>query len=581
MPSLFARIFRNGVEPEQKAKYVPSVEVKHAEKPVASNQQKVLPAKQTVLKDACPQIHINLSGGKIEAYMSCPLKFKFSYIRKSYTPYSPSPTLAFDGLIHKTLSSFYRTCRRTQTYNKETLKNSLELNFNSSSFGSDEVAIEMKSQAEEMLNDYFEQHSKIESSILEIDYFLKTKILNNDYSGKIDRIDKLPNGDIELVDYKSGKMPSGGEDALTSSFATGMLLIAANKIWKDKVKTIRYIFLKEKQDIVVKFENIDQKAVTDNFIDCCNKISKNLFPGIKGYLCCWCEHFKICPEWPVKPNETINESIEDYRKRFRLSYSKMSSYLNCPRAYKYSYVDKIPSLPQPYFDFGTTIHEVFENIYKPNRKDTPTLQELLDTYEQIRPKYRAGFTDPQVEEQYHKDGINMLTTYYNSYIKDKDFKPAALTEAYFEFPCGKNAIIGGFIDRIDQNSDGSYEILDYKTEPTRRTQEDADKDMQLTVYYIAGTKVFGLDIKKLSLLMLEHNEKLETSRSSSDSNNVIDYIDKVAQTIMQETDYLPKKNKYCKSCEHINDCPLKEEILKDNTLSSMQKFSVDFAPEKI
>ena len=81
--------------------------------------------------------------------------------------------------------------------------------------------------------------------------------------------------------------------------------------------------------------------------------------------------------------------------------------------------------------------------------------------------------------------------------------------------------------------------------------------------------------------MLEHNEKLETSRSSCDSEKVLDYIDKIAQAIMQEKEYAPKKNKYCKSCEHINDCPLKEEILKDDNISYMQKFSVDFAPEKI
>ena len=365
MPSLFARIFRNGVEPEQKAKFVLPVESNNIKNNTTTIQQSLIASKQeNYIKISCPQIRMNLSGSKIETFLSCPLKFKFSYIKKSYTPYSSSPTLAFDSLIHKTLSSFYRTCIRTQTYNKETLIKSLELNFDSSYFGSNEIAQEMKLQAEEALNNYFEQHSRIESSILEIDYFLKTKILNNEFSGKVDRVDKLPNGNIELVDYKSGKIPSGGKSSLNSSFATGMLLIAANRIWKDKVKSIRYIYLKEKQDIVINFENIDQKAITDIFIDCCNKIAKNDFQGVKGYLCCWCVHFDLCPEWPVKPNETINESIEDYRKRFRLSYSKMSSYLNCPRAYKYSYVDKIPSSPQPYFDFGTTIHEVFENIYK-------------------------------------------------------------------------------------------------------------------------------------------------------------------------------------------------------------------------
>jgi CRISPR/Cas system-associated exonuclease Cas4 (RecB family) len=47
-----------------------------------------------------------------------------------------------------------------------------------------------------------------------------------------------------------------------------------------------------------------------------------------------------------------------------LSYSSISSYLLCPRNWKYKYVDQIKTRPSPALKFGSAVHNTIENILK-------------------------------------------------------------------------------------------------------------------------------------------------------------------------------------------------------------------------
>ena len=52
----------------------------------------------------------------------------------------------------------------------------------------------------------------------------------------------------------------------------------------------------------------------------------------------------------------------------------------------------------------------------------------------------------------------------------------------------------------------------------------------------------GYNISKLSLLMLDHDIKLKTTRKDSDIEAVLDSIDKTAYEMINETNFIPKKS---------------------------------------
>ena len=756
---------------------------------------------------------IYITGSRLETYISCPFKYYLANVRKLQKPFGkPSPLLSFDQALHKTLSSFYRFHNHNEPFDFAKLLKCLDYNWRHSDFETAEESAEYKAAATNSLKEYFEKYCYSEDRHIDTDNFFKTEIEGIEYGGKIDRIDKNDDGTLEIIDYKTGKMPSNGVSELEDSLVVQMLFCACDSMYPGQVKRLTYIYLKDNQALYVernndkiqeareKFKNIaesisagkfdpknsnmcgwcdfkdncpegqktsitmaklksflecpkkyafkylEKQPVTDNspkapllFYSYINSMLTNLYKGKKLYstdklmahaqkalanhseldsetcqsllndchiafeyindqlykngfpeskslkteiratvesavlsasidrldilpngklqpvvyktgkqcpdiktlqnevssalywyitnhlyenevdsisfvyllccktinfvpsdialsrledsialfikekafdsnqsaLCSWCDYYGPCPAWKTKPHERVNESIEQFRQRIRLSYSKMSLYLNCPFSYKRLYIDKILTKPQPFFDFGTAIHETFENIYAPSDEiiKKPSLKDIIAVYDKVRLKYRDGFANEQIEEEYHQDGIRQLTLYYNHFIKDQEFKTAAAVEKYFEIPCGKYAVMTGSIDRIDALPDGTYEILDYKTEPTLRPQQEVDNDKQLSIYYWAAKETCGYDISKLSLLMLDHDKKIETTRKESDISHVLESIDKTAYEMLHETNFLPKKNKYCKSCDHLSICPLREEILKDDSLTSMQKFS--------
>jgi RecB family exonuclease len=389
---------------------------------------------------------------------------------------------------------------------------------------------------------------------------------------QIDRVDKLPDGKLEVIDYKTGKKVPD-ERVINEDTTLINMFLAANQKWPGQIAKVSYHYLSNNKRYSLTPSNEDIKAHKIKINELVKQIEKNEFESNKGALCAWCEFYGPCPEWKVKPHEMVGETQEEFRKRIRLSYSKMSLYLNCPRSYRKLYIDKVPPKPQPFFSFGTTIHETFERVYDPlNPIPKPSLEEILEIYDEVRLTHREGFASDEIEQQYREDGIKQITMYYHRFIKNCEFKPAFSIEDYFEIPCGKYAVMTGFIDRIDKLDDGTYEILDYKTEPTMRSQEAVDNDKQLSIYYWACEDTLGLKISKLSLLMLDHDCKIETTRVRDDIPKVIESVDKTAYAMINETEFKPRKNKYCKSCDHLHDCPLKDEILKDDSLISMKKF---------
>ena len=136
----------------------------------------------------------------------------------------------------------------------------------------------------------------------------------------------------------------------------------------------------------------------------------------------------------------------------------------------------------------------------------------------------------------------------------------------------------GSIDRIDKLADGTFAILDYKTEQNMRTQEEVDRDKQLSIYYWAATESMGYDISKLALLMLIHDTTIETKRLKNDIPDVLESIDRTAYEMIHEEIFPPKKNKYCKVCDHLSYCPNKEEVMKEITTESVEEF-LDESPD--
>jgi RecB family exonuclease len=544
---------------------------------VSANSQSDFEGQRNPLCPYCDYVNICedaktmlLSPSKINCFQSCPLKYKMKYIDRVPRESRPTPNLSFDRSIHFALRDFHENYNAKQ-FNKNPFRQILNKYWIKDGYADAEEEERFKVRANMFLEEYFKSLTGEENPVM-FEVSARWNWNDIDTVVQIDRVDKLPDGKLEVIDYKTGKKVPD-ERVINEDTTLINMFLAANQKWPGQIAKVSYHYLSNNKRYSLTPSNEDIKAHKIKINELVKQIEKNEFESNKGALCAWCEFYGPCPEWKVKPHEMVGETQEEFRKRIRLSYSKMSLYLNCPRSYRKLYIDKVPPKPQPFFSFGTTIHETFERVYDPlNPIPKPSLEEILEIYDEVRLTHREGFASDEIEQQYREDGIKQITMYYHRFIKNCEFKPAFSIEDYFEIPCGKYAVMTGFIDRIDKLDDGTYEILDYKTEPTMRSQEAVDNDKQLSIYYWACEDTLGLKISKLSLLMLDHDCKIETTRVRDDIPKVIESVDKTAYAMINETEFKPRKNKYCKSCDHLHDCPLKDEILKDDSLISMKKF---------
>lgn len=250
--------------------------------------------------------------------------------------------------------------------------------------------------------------------------------------------------------------------------------------------------------------------------------------------------------YPNSKHITRNPSPETNKLVIRyLSVSQIETFKTCPMHYKLKYIYKIPTPMSASISFGISIHE--------------TLKDYYQTKKDILKVYKENFLEEGYENKKHKDlffkkGSESLLAFlkkgYNPKINTIDL------EKDFKIKITKDLMVGGKIDRIDSLGSGIYEVIDYKTGASIPTQKEVDKDLQLSVYAMAVSEMYGVAPEKikLSLYFLDTQEKIITSRTTKQLEEVKKDILEVKKEI-EESDFKCGNNYFCQQgCEFSMFC---------------------------
>jgi putative RecB family exonuclease len=198
----------------------------------------------------------------------------------------------------------------------------------------------------------------------------------------------------------------------------------------------------------------------------------------------------------------------------------------------------------PDITFGHIVHKTLEQFHGGNNQSQEALFEWYDV------SWRNdGFKDPQQIFEYYQRGNKMFENYYQSFSQVNS--EVLYVEKSFEANLGKYKFIG-IIDRIDKHLDGTYEIMDYKTNIQVWDQERVDKDLQLSFYAYACKNIFRLDPNKISIYFLSANKKIYTKRTQENINDAINTALDVAEKIVLEN-FEPNITK-CATCDFKLKC---------------------------
>ncbi len=268
-----------------------------------------------------------------------------------------------------------------------------------------------------------------------------------------------------------------------------------------------------------------------------------------------------------KPVDQLNSSTAqqepvhiDY-----LSYSQIETFQTCPMHYKLRYIYKVPTQVTASQSFGTAIHATLKEFFEEIQKGTkPTDKVLYTLLEQNWIK--EGYSNKKHEVEFFNKGKLYLSGFLKNgfnpkilpiVMEQKFILPLRSSERRGALPQLK---IGGTIDRVDNLSDGVIEIIDYKTSATIPTQKEVDKNLQLSFYALAASKIpetpFGKipEKIKLSLYYLDTQEKISTTRTAKQLEDAVKEIFKVREEI-ENSDFKCSGHMFCQmGCEFSLFC---------------------------
>lgn len=180
----------------------------------------------------------------------------------------------------------------------------------------------------------------------------------------------------------------------------------------------------------------------------------------------------------------------------RLSASQLGSYLKCPAKYMWQYLERIPIAVSAFLVRGISYHAAAEHNYKFKiaTGDDQPLEDLkmVAAADMDRMMSTENVDLEGADPGAILDGIVDMVEVFRRDIAPT-VQPALVEERFDEVLDGVRVV--GYVDLVD--ADGV--IRDNKTASKKLYRDEAEKDLQLTVYSALFRKRFGHDESGLML----------------------------------------------------------------------------------
>ncbi|HZD18618.1 MAG TPA: PD-(D/E)XK nuclease family protein [Actinomycetota bacterium] len=234
----------------------------------------------------------------------------------------------------------------------------------------------------------------------------------------------------------------------------------------------------------------------------------------------------------------------------RLSYSSINTYETCPAKFRFQYEDRLPQAASPALAFGDSLHRALHLFHARPVPVAPSLPDLLEMLD--LGWVSDGFANVSEEQAYRDHGRQVLTQYHHD--NAGSYRIPAASE--FRFQIQIDGIqVSGVLDRMDRIPGGGYEIIDYKTNRRLPPRSRIDQDLQLSIYHLAAQQVWGIEPERLTLYYLLPGQRMTTTRSRRDLEQLRRRIAVVAERIGAGK-FEPRQNPLCDWCDYQALCPL-------------------------
>jgi DNA helicase-2/ATP-dependent DNA helicase PcrA len=161
-------------------------------------------------------------------------------------------------------------------------------------FGSTDDELQFRDRAREALRLYWEQERMAEGEPAWLERKFDFKVGEHHVRGRVDRVDRLPDGDYELIDYKTGERKTEAE--LESDLQLALYRLAAREAWEVEASTGSYYYVLDAEKVPAPTRPDDAERVERTVLQVGEGIlSQDFEPRPSPTVCSWCDYRLVCP----------------------------------------------------------------------------------------------------------------------------------------------------------------------------------------------------------------------------------------------------------------------------------------------
>lgn len=256
-----------------------------------------------------------------------------------------------------------------------------------------------------------------------------------------------------------------------------------------------------------------------------------------------------------------------------LTPSKLGKFVNCPLAFRYSYIERVEEPATIYQLRGTLIHRALQVLF--SRSDAEDR-----TSDQAKVALQQAWSEMSGTEEFEALGLDEKGL--NSFIAEAH----SLIEHYLSLedptavrPVGVEldlrAKLGdielrGIIDRLDRLPNGEFVLVDYKTGRSPRVEHTRGGLVGVQFYAYLCEQVLGIRPREVRLMYLKDQVVVVNSPTDQSMRGLAQRAVAVWAAIERacaNEDFRPNPTPLCKSCSFQARCPAfsdaRQEILID------------------
>ena len=238
---------------------------------------------------------LRLSATDLDMYLTCPLKYKFARVFGIPTP--PTVNMRFGIVVHNVLQRFHEhelEVGRPVPDGEARLMSLLEEGWRRGGFGESHDELQFLDRAREAMRAYWasEQNSVSEPAFLERQF--EFKVGPHFLRGRVDRIDRHPDGSFEVIDYKTGQRVDSSRHG--GDIQIALYRLGAREAWGLEPESGSYYYVLEGEKVTVEAAPDDRERVERTVLEVGEGVlGQDFEPRPSPEVCGWCDFRLVCP----------------------------------------------------------------------------------------------------------------------------------------------------------------------------------------------------------------------------------------------------------------------------------------------